>query len=89
MRKARIARMDSKGKVPNRASLSGAEENILWESIQLACNSSRSLTQTVWWNNCLHFGMRGREEDHSLKIEQFRLEIDEYGRRCIYPIWSV
>ena len=82
--KARIARMEGKGKVPNRArSLSGAEENILWESGQLGCNSSRSLIQTVWWNNCLHFGMRGREEHHSLKMEQFRLEIDENGRRYI------
>ena len=27
--------------------------------------------------------MRGREEHHSLKIEQFRLEIDENGRRYI------
>ena len=70
--------------VPNKArSLSGAEENILWESGQLGCNSSRSLIQTVWWNNCLHFGMRGREEHHSLKMEQFRLEIDENGRRYI------
>ena len=70
--------------VPNKArSLSGAEENILWESGQLDYNSSRSLIRTVWCNNCLHFGMRGEEEHHSLKIEQFRLEIDENGRRYI------
>ena len=76
--------MDGKGKVHNRArSLSRAEENILWESGQLGCNSSRSLIQTVWWSNCLHFGMRGREEHHSLKIEQVRLETDENGRRYI------
>ena len=82
--KARIARMNGKGKVPYRArSLSGAEENILWESGQLGCNSSRSLIQTVWWNNCLHFGMRGREEHHSLKMEQFCLETDENGRPYI------
>ena len=76
--------MNGKGKVPSRArSLSGAEENILWESGELGCNSSRSLIQTVWWNNCLHFGMRGREEHHSLKMEQFCLEIDKNGRRYI------
>ena len=76
--------MDSKGKVPNGArSLSRAEENILWESGQFGCNSSRSLIQTVWWNNFLHFGMRGREEHHSLKIDQFCLEIDENGRRYL------
>ena len=79
--KAKIARMDGKGKVPSRArSLSGAEENILWESGQLGCNSSRSLIQTVYWNNFLHFGMRGREEHHNLTLEHFRQEIDENGR---------
>ena len=73
--------MHSKGKVPNRArSLSGSEENILWESGQLGCNCSQSLRQTVWWNDV---GLRGREEHHSLKIEQFCLEIDENGRRYI------
>ena len=82
--KARIARMNGRGKVPNSArSLSEAEEHILWESWQLCCNSSRSLIQTVWWNNCLHFGMRGRKEHHSVKIEQFRLEIDENRRHYI------
>ena len=82
--KARIARMEGKGKVPNRArSLSGAEENILWESGQRDSNSSRSLIQTVWWNNRLHFGMRGRKEHYTVKIEQFRLEIDENRRRYI------
>ena len=76
--------MDGKGKVPNRARiLSRTEENFLWESGQLACNSSRSLIKTVWWNNCLYFGMKGREEHHGLKIEQFRFEIDENGRRFI------
>ena len=76
--------MEGKGKVPNRArSLSGAEENILWESGQRDSNSSRSLIQTVWWNNRLHFGMRRRKEHYTVKIEQFRLEIDENRRRYI------
>ena len=75
--------MDGKEKVPNSArSLSGAEENILWENGQLGCSYSRSPIQTVW-NNCLHFGMGDREEHHSPKIEHFRLEIDENGRRYI------
>ena len=64
--KDRIATMNGKGKVPNMARcFSGAEENILWESGQLGCNSSRHLIQTVGWNNCLHFGMRGKEEHQS------------------------
>ena len=58
-----------------------AEDNIFWESGQLGSNSSRSLIQTVWWDNCLKFGMRRREENHSLKTEHFCLKIDENGRR--------
>ena len=45
---------------------------------------SRSLIETVWWNNCLHFGMRSREEHHSLKIEHFHQEIDENERLYIW-----
>ena len=59
--------MDGKGKVPNRAkSLSREEENVLWQSGQLGRNSSRFFIQTIWSNNLLHFGMRGRDEHHSL-----------------------
>ena len=76
--------MDGKGNVPIRArSLREADENILWESGQLGCNSSRSFMQTVWWNNCLHFGMRSRKEHLSLKIQHFHPEIDENGIRYI------
>ena len=65
--KDKIDRMDGKGKVPNRAkSLSREEENVLWESGQLGRNSSRFFIQTIWSNNLLHFGMRGRDEHHSL-----------------------
>ena len=42
-----------------------------------------SIPHTIWWNNCLHFGMRGGEEHHSLSIEHFHLEIDENGRHYI------
>ena len=62
--KCRIARMGSKGKFLI-GSVIGAEEKIRWESGQLGYNSSRSLMQTVWWNNCLDFGMRGKEEHQS------------------------
>ena len=82
--KARVNRMNDKGKVPNRAkSVSGAEENILWESWQLGCNYSRSFIQTVWWNNYLEFFMRGRKEYYSLTTEHFHLENDANGRHYI------
>ena len=79
--KAKIARMNGKGKVPRVRTLSGAEDNILWDSGQLGCSFSRSLIQTVWWNNCLYFSISGRKEHRSLRIEHFCLETDENGRR--------
>ena len=80
--KARQLRVQGKGKVPNRAkSLTATEENVLWENDQLGANNPRSLVQTIWWNNCLHFGMRGREEHYDLTIEDFKLETDSSGRK--------
>ena len=82
--KARQLRQQGKGKVPNRAqSLTAEEEEVLWESNQLGNNNPRSRLQTIWWNNCLHFGMRGREEHYEPKIEDFKLEVDGSGRKYI------
>ena len=82
--KARILRQEGKGKVPNRSrSLTEDEENILWEYGQLGLSTPRSLVQTVWYNNCLHFGMRGREEHYNLKIEHFHIEFDNAGRKNV------
>ena len=82
--KARQLRLMGKGKVPNRArSLTSSEEMVLWEDGQLGDRNSRSLIQTLWWNNCLHFGMRGREEHYHLNIEDFKVETDNAGRKYI------
>ena len=65
------------GKVPNRAKrLTENEETILWESHRLGNSNPRSLLQFVWWNNCVHFGMRSREEDYDLKVEDFEFGVD-------------
>ena len=63
---ARTLRKDGKGKLPNRPrSLSNDDIEELWKFGQFGAKTPRSLIQTVWWNNCLHFGMRSREEHYS------------------------
>lgn len=82
--KARILRQNGKGKQPNRArSLTTEEEKILWESKQLGVSNPRALINTVWWNNCLHFGMRSREEHYHISMEDFSFEIDSLGRQFV------
>jgi len=65
------------GKKPNRVkSLTEEEIDILWNGKQLGHSTPRSLIQTVWWNNCLYFGMRGREEHYDLRMEYFTIKHD-------------
>ena len=72
------------GKQTNRAkSLTDEEIEVLWSSNQLGRENPRTLIQTVWWHNCLHFGMRSREEHHGLKIEDFTIEYDSIGRKFV------
>ena len=56
---------------------------MLWESNQLGSSNARALINTIWWNNCLHFGMRGREEHYSINMEDFKIEIDGMDRKFI------
>ena len=77
-------RKEGKGKLPNRArSLSDADVEELWKSKQFGCSSPRSLIQTVWWNNCLHFGMRSREEHYHIIVEDFQFNTDNAGKNYV------
>ena len=81
---ARSLRIEGKGKVPNRArSLSNEEVEVLWRGRQLGGSTPRSLVQTMWWNNCLHFAMRSREEHYNILMEDFEIKFDEGGRKYI------
>ena len=55
---------------------------------ELGDSSPRSLIQTVWWYNCLNFGMRGRQEQYDLKLEHFKIEKDSCERTCVLHIRS-
>ena len=39
--------------------------------------SPQVLVQTVWWLLTQYFGLRGRQEHHSMKVEDFSFRLDE------------
>ena len=64
--KARILRE----KIPNKTnSLTRQEEDILWECIQLGDKTPKSIIATLWWQLTQHYGLRGRQEHHSIRVE--------------------
>ena len=76
--KARLLRQEGKGKRPNKArSLTTTEENELWEKKKLGRGSPQVLVQTVWWLLTQYFGLRGRQEHHSMTVEDFSFGLDE------------
>ena len=82
--KCKNLREHGKGKRPNKSnSLSESEVNILWECGQLGTHSPMSLTNTIWWLFTLHFGLRGRQEHHSMTVSDFQLKKDDFGNEFV------
>ena len=71
---------EGKGKRPNRSrSLTKEEEEVLWQNGQLGGGTPRALLNTMWWLLTQHFGLRGRQEHHQTKVEDFTLQRDDDG----------
>ena len=78
--KARKLREEGRGKRPNRSkSFTNEEEETLWKSGQLGSGNPRALMNTMWWLLTQHFGLRGRQEHHNMKVEDFCLQRDDDG----------
>ena len=72
------------GKKPNKShSLTLEEENVLWECGQLGTGTGRSLTNSMWYLLTQHFGLRGRQEHHSMQVEDFVFKTDDEGHRFV------
>ena len=57
-----------KGNKPNEASsLTPEERDILFERKEMGFSSPKTLINTLWLNNCMHFGLRGGKEQRELK----------------------
>ena len=82
--KVKCLRQQGKGKRPNAANaLTAEEEEMLWSEQSLSDSSPRVLSQTMWWILTQHFGMRGRQEHHSMKVEDFSFCVDDNGTEYV------
>ena len=82
--KARRLREEGKGKRQNKArGLSEEEEEVLWEANKLGKNSPESLVNTIWWILTQYFGLRGRQEHHSMKVDDFAVRKDDDGQEYV------
>ena len=82
--KARKLREHGKGKRPNRSrSLTKEEEEVLWQNGLLGGGTPRAQINTMWWLLTEHFGLRGRQEHHQLKVEDFTLQRDHEGNKFL------
>ena len=62
------------GKRPNKArQVSAEEEEILWKTGKFGRESPEALVQTMWWLLTQHFGLRGRQEHHGMRLDDFRI----------------
>ena len=78
--KAKQLRQQGRGKRPNAATaLTTEEEETLWQNKKLGNESPRVLSQTMWWILTQHFGLRGRQEHHSMNVEDFTFRLDDNG----------
>ena len=64
-------------------SLSKEEEEVLWVAGKLGNNSPESLVNTIWWILAQYFGLRGRQEHHSMKVDEFALRKDDDGQEYV------
>lgn len=78
--KARQLRQSGMGKRPNKArSLTREEEEVLWEAEKFGTKTPDALICTLWWVLTQFFGLRGRQEHHGMKMEDFQLCTNDDG----------
>ena len=78
--RARQLRENGRGKRPNAAKpLTLQEEEMLWEHEKLGNSSPQALINTMWWLLTQHFGLRGRQEHHTMAVEDFEFGKDDNG----------
>ncbi len=82
--KQKQLKRDGKGNKPfEAASLTQEELEMLYSSGAFGCNSPQALINTLWYNNCLHFGLRGGKEQRDLKWGDVLLKKDTEGEEYL------
>ncbi|CAH3140317.1 unnamed protein product, partial [Porites evermanni] len=73
-----------KGNKPNEASsLTPEERDILFRRKEMGFSSPKALINTLWLNNCMHFGLRGGKEQRELKWGDVVLKTNPFGKEYL------
>ena len=78
--KAKLLRQAGRGKRPNKARnlTKEEEEEVLWKESKFGSTTPEALVNTMWLLT-QHFGLRGRQEHHGMKVDDFQLCKDDNG----------
>ena len=70
--KTHLLRKKGLGKKPNKTnSLTRLVKDVPWGCGQLGDKTPKSIIATLWWQLTQHFVLRGRQEHHSMRAEDF------------------
>ena len=73
-----------KGNKPKDAASFDQEEiDLLFRNGVMGIHSPQALINTLWFNNCLHFGKRGGKEQRNLSWEDVVLKTDCHGKEYL------
>ena len=85
--KAISLQKSGKGKRPNKAdAITSEEEEILWSTV-LGKDNPKSLNYTTFFLLGQHFGTRGCQEHHQLKVEDLKLTKEPVSGKVIEVEW--
>lgn len=66
--KQKSLKSDGKGNLPKATrAITDDEIDIFYSKRQFGIHNPMAIINTLWWNNCKHFGMRGCREHHDLR----------------------
>jgi hypothetical protein len=73
-----------KGNKPHEAScLTPQEIDTLYEMGAMGLNSPQALVNSIWFNNCMHFGLRSGKEQRELMLGDITLKTDSSGKEYL------
>ena len=49
------------------------KEELLWEKGALGCSDAKTLNRMVFYTLSQHFGTRGRQEHHDIRVEELKV----------------
>ncbi|KAK7110393.1 hypothetical protein V1264_014276 [Littorina saxatilis] len=82
--KLKTLKKGGKGNLPNKADPLGDDDvDTLWSSGQLGTQTPKTILNSLWWNNTLHFGMRSVAPHRAMCWGDIQLKTNANGRRYL------